>query len=422
MQISTQLTIGTLLLGTLSNISIAESDDRYIDDDVVSPIVDPYVDIGALQRRGKLEGWTFTISDNYATKFDLADLTGLVVPRDWRLDARFDEGDGAPMGTIPTSYDWRNVNGENFCTPIRNQAGCGSCWAFAVIGSMESCIRIYEGQSTDLSEQWLVSCCGLGGCSGEWPGEAANFLLESGAYVDECGENGAVLESEFPYVGYDAPCDCPYNNLYTINDWAFIGPQWGTPSTSQLKEAILEHGPITVCVTADAAFQAYDGGIFNSNDSSPINHAVVLVGWDDTQGENGVWFLRNQWSTWWGEAGYMRMEYGCSNIGFNGLYLDYPTQNGACCIGTNGDCTVLPQLNCDAGGGVFNGFGSDCVNAICSQPCDGDATSDGWVDVEDMWVVIDHWGSTESTADLNNDGHVDVTDLLEVVEHWGSCD
>ena len=80
MQISTQLTIGTLLLGTLSNISIAKSDDRYIDDDVVTPNVDSYVDIGALRSRGKLEGWTFIVDDNYATKFDLADLTGLVIP------------------------------------------------------------------------------------------------------------------------------------------------------------------------------------------------------------------------------------------------------------------------------------------------------------------------------------------------------
>jgi C1A family cysteine protease len=394
-------------IGILSGIAVAESENSAID-------------IDALETQGKLEGWTFDVSDNPATEYNLADLTGVVEPRNWRENSRFDEGNLDQRLVLPTTYDWRNSDGENFCTPIRDQGSCGSCWAFAVMGSMESNIRIHDGLSTDLSEQWLVSCCGLGGCSGEWPGNAANYLLESGAYTDVCGEYGSALESDFPYEATDAPCVCTTDHPYTINDWAFIGPQWGTPTTDQLKEAIMEHGPIIVCVTVNNAFQAYDGGVFNSSDTSPINHAVVLVGWDDSQGENGVWFMRNSWNTWWGEAGYMRIEYGCSNIGYGALYLDYPSSNGSCCIGDY--CVYGPATACDSAGGVFNGFGSRCEDVICTQPCEGDITADGWVDVVDLLEVIAQWGTSDSTADLNSDGIVDVTDLLEVVEHWGSCD
>jgi C1A family cysteine protease len=401
-----KLAICTTAIGILSGMVVAESENSI-------------VDIDALQRQGKLEGWTFDVSDNPATEYDLADLTGVVEPRNWREDSRFDEGNVDQRLVLPDTYDWRNIDGENLCTPVRNQAGCGSCWAFAVMGSMESNVRIHDGLTTDLSEQWLVSCCNLGGCSGEWPGNAANYLLESGTYTDVCGEYGSALESDFPYQATDASCVCTTDHPYTINDWAFIGPQWGTPTTGQLKEAIMEHGPITVCVTVNDAFQAYDGGVFNASDTSPINHAVVLVGWDDSQGENGVWLMRNSWNTWWGEAGYMRIEYGCSNIGYGALYLDYPSSNGSCCIGDY--CVYGPATACDVAGGVFNGFGSHCEDVTCTEPCDGDITSDGWVDVLDLLQVIDMWGTSNEVADLNGDNMVDVSDLLVVVANWGAC-
>ena len=159
---------------------------------------------------------------------------------------------------------------------------------------------------------------------GEWPGDAANFLLCSGQYHDSCGGYGAVLEADFPYVAYDAACRCPYPHSYCLTNWAFIGPQWDVPTPEQLKQAILDHGPVTVCLNASAAFQAYGGGVFNACDNSTINHAVALVGWDDNQGPGGVWFLRNSWGPYWGESGYMRIAYGCCLIGYGALYVDYP--------------------------------------------------------------------------------------------------
>jgi C1A family cysteine protease len=275
-------------------------------------------DIKALRQQGEREGWTFKVGHNSATDYSLDDLCGAVVPPDWRSGAPFDEC--APRGRLPEAYNWCDFG---VCTPIKHQGGCGSCWAFALNGSVESNIAIMDSAIVDLSEQWLVSCCGLGGCSGEWPGNAANFYLCSGQYVDYCGDYGAVLEADFPYVAWDAPCECPFPHPYCLDTWAFIGPEWGIPSVDALKQAILDHGPVTVCVYANSAFQAYDGGIFNACQDVDINHAVVLVGWDDNQGTDGVWIMRNSWGAGWGEDGYMRIEYGCSRIGYNGLYVDY---------------------------------------------------------------------------------------------------
>jgi C1A family cysteine protease len=279
-------------------------------------------DIAALRQQGEREGWTFTVSQNDATKYPLSQLCGVVQPKDWAVGARFDPC--TPRRDLPPTFDWRDYNGFNYCTPIRNQGGCGSCWAFALIGSVESNILIKDLTSTDLSEQWLVSCCGLGGCAGEWPGYAANFLLSDGQHRDFCDGYGAVMEAAFPYVGWDAPCGCPYEHPYSLDNWAFIGPEWGIPTVDQLKQAILDHGPVTVCIYVNSAFQGYGGGVFNNCSGTEINHAVVLVGWDDNQGPSGVWFMRNSWGAGWGEAGYMRITYDCSLIGYNGLYVDYP--------------------------------------------------------------------------------------------------
>lgn len=41
----------------------------------------------------------------------------------------------ASVGENPQSKDWRT---ENVVTPVKNQAGCGSCWAFASTEVIES--------------------------------------------------------------------------------------------------------------------------------------------------------------------------------------------------------------------------------------------------------------------------------------------
>jgi hypothetical protein len=281
-------------------------------------------ELAALKKRGEAEGWTFMVGENDATHRSLDELCGLVVPDRWWVGAPFD-----PMGGgrgLPDSLNWCDLGG---CTPIRNQGGCGSCWAFAAVGPVECNILIRDGHSTDLSEQWLVSCTDAGSCNGGWHSEALKYFLEDGP-TDPCGDNGAVLEEYFPYVAWDAPCGCPYPHDYFLNRWAFIGPEADVPPPNLIKEAILEHGPVAVCVCVDSAFQGYDGGVFNAHADGQINHAVTLVGWDDNQGAAGVWYLRNSWGAGWGEDGYMRIEYGCSRVGYAAAYVDYgvPDCNG----------------------------------------------------------------------------------------------
>ncbi|HQL53920.1 MAG TPA: C1 family peptidase [Phycisphaerae bacterium] len=327
-------------------------------------------DIAVLRARGEREGWTFTVGESEATAIPLEQLCGAVEPPGWRENAKFDAR--AAGRSLPNKWDWRShLTGY---PAIRNQLDCGSCWAFAGVGAMEWALAREAGLSRDLSEQWLVSCNRDGmGCNGGWHTTALNYLTCGGS-TDPCGGTGAVLESAFPYVGWGATCNCPYAHPYCLNSWFMVGTEYGVPSVDQIKQAIYDHGPVAVAIYVNNAFQAYRSGIFNACESSPPNHAVMLVGWDDTQGTSGVWILRNQWGTSWGEQGYMRIAYGCSRVGYATAYVNYhaPDCNGNNIPdsqdidgGTSLDCNANEVSDeCEPGGTV------DCNQNGVSDLCD----------------------------------------------------
>ena len=277
-------------------------------------------DIAALESEGQTNGWTFRVGENEATKRPLNELCGFSKPENWASLAPFDPC--ALRLAVPTSFDWCAQGG---CTPIKNQGGCGSCWAFGTVAPLECNILIRDGVVVDLSEQWLVSCNSRGwGCSGGfW---AHDYHLRTGVAggTDPCGHSRAVLESDFPYVAAQPSCACPYPHREFIDSWAYIGSGPSSiPSVAAIKQAIMTYGPVSVAVYVTSAFQAYTGGVFNACQTGVTNHAVALVGWDDTQGTSGVWLLRNSWGTSWGEAGYMRIAYNCSMVGEAACYVVY---------------------------------------------------------------------------------------------------
>jgi hypothetical protein len=49
---------------------------------------------------------------------------------------------------------------------------------------------------------------------------------------------------------------------------------------------------------------------------------------------------------------------------------------------------------------------------------EADINQDGSVNVGDLLIILDQWGSTNSPADINGDGVVNVNDLLMVVGNW----
>ncbi len=209
------------------------------------------------------------------------------------------------------SFDWLSLKK---LTPIKQQAQCGSCWAFTAMGVYESCNLITNNKVLDLSEQYVVSCSGAGSCGGGWYSNVFEFFKS----------RGPVDEKVFPYAAADKQCVSKKQLASRVSAYGWVmGREWSayTP-VDKIKEAICKYGPIAACVKVTPAFQAYAGGIFDEHAkcSGPedMNHAIVLVGWDDSK---KAWLLRNSWGTEWGEKGYMWIEYDCNNVGVYAVWM-----------------------------------------------------------------------------------------------------
>ncbi len=249
------------------------------------------------------QGHTFCVDFNPAMQYELEQLCNfrphlgpdlsLVEP-----DASISRAAGKPGGGGSGYY-------MSEYTSVKNQGNCGSCWAFSCAGMFE-CVLLKQGINANLSEQWLVSCNTQGwGCNGGW--FANSYYLNP----------GAVLESCFRYKAQDVPCKDSCQPTYIASGDHNCG------NTSAIKSAIQDFGGVSCAVTATSYMQAYSGGVFSYDTNSPVNHAVVLVGWDDSLGSNGAWRMKNSWGNGWGESGMMWIEYGASKIGYGANYLSY---------------------------------------------------------------------------------------------------
>merc|ERR1711998_793223 len=97
---------------------------------------------------------------------------------------------------LPTEFDWRTDSRAAKCASvkeIRDQANCGSCWAFGSVEAMSdrSCIK---GKYTHFSAQDVASCDKLGdmGCSGGVPSTVYSYsktfgVVDGGNYGDKSG-------------------------------------------------------------------------------------------------------------------------------------------------------------------------------------------------------------------------------------------
>lgn len=204
---------------------------------------------------------------------------------------------------LPASFDWRYNNGD-WLTPVKNQGQCGSCWAFASVGANESQIDIDSGDFTtdeNLAEQYLVSdCFSLANCGGLYLSDIPNLF-------NFHRDNGIVDEGCYPYLAANSPCspNCK-EPLWNIESWRAVAA-----NIIAVKTALVNDGPIWVGLYMSSSFDASDIMRCNKTGDKTINHAVVIVGYNDV---GGYWIVRNSWGADWRGDGYFKVGYGECNI------------------------------------------------------------------------------------------------------------
>jgi C1A family cysteine protease len=260
-----------------------------------------------------------------------------------------------PAYALAPNLDWRN-NGGNYVSGVRNQGGCGSCWAFAATAALESYTMIKNKQpntNLDLSEQVTVSCSGGGSCAGGDPSAAANFFMSTGLPLETC----------YPYTGANGTCAsaCPnwQPTAYKLKDWNWVTSANGQTPVDAVKSALTDHGPLIMTMHVYGDFMYYGGGVYTHVSGSWAgDHAILTVGYDDA---NQCFIVKNSWGTGWGESGFFRIAY--SEITGDSKF-------GYWTIAFEGNDPPPPPPTCDyTSSKLFSSAGG--TGAVAVTPADG---------------------------------------------------
>ena len=280
----------------------------------------------------------------------------------------------AQLGSADTPQEFLNWTSLTTLANVRDQGGCGSCWAVTASTVLDSHAEIYKSKQRSFSAQELVSCVpnpkkcgGSGACSGATVELAFQYVMDHPVQTDltvpyqavdgHCqseesaqsarSAHGTALiqdsddstddsadskedtegdtDLDVAAVGFHAASsEAP--GMKFMTGWERL-PENGY---SPLLRAVYERGPVAVSVDA-TSWSSYMYGIFDSCEKDAvINHAVTLVGYGVEKGTM-YWTIQNSWGPNWGEDGKIRLVRRDDDESYCGI--DHQPEEGTGCEG-----------------------------------------------------------------------------------------
>ncbi len=244
---------------------------------------------------------------------------------------------------LPVSYTTPNL------PDLRNQYPYGTCWAHSAMALAEISLikQEFVDPSVDLSELHLAYFSyntvidPLGGLDGD-----SNACLND-TFMDRGGNISLAENVLFSWTGAASEETAPYSNASSAlvnglstgiayTDLAHMTACYETTiSTSQadinaVKQMVYDYGAVGIsyyavnsmsAVTSQNIYSTANNCYYNSGASGlTANHAVTIVGWDDSFAKenfatqpagDGAWLIRNSWTTGtvYSYSGYFWMSY-----------------------------------------------------------------------------------------------------------------
>jgi len=246
--------------------------------------------------------------------------------------------------TYAPTYDLRTVGKVS---PVEDQGDCGSCWAFATFGSLES--YLWPGVKTIFSENNLknladftYTCC----AGGDAETSTAYLARWGTTMTDNTGSKiyaGPVTSASDPYS--DSSCTSPTSSQIAmhVQNVYFLPLKQSATDNNAIKSALTTYGGVYTAYswdggTSTSSYYNSATAAYYDGTKEQGNHAGTIVGWDDnyartnfstTPPGNGAWIVKNSWGTSFGKSGYFYVSYYDANMGYleNAVFTAEPTTN-----------------------------------------------------------------------------------------------
>lgn len=231
---------------------------------------------------------------------------------------------------LPSKFDLRT---KGLVSSVKNQGGYGTCWAHAMLGSLET-DRMAEDPHIDLSERYLGTYMvseeygdgsiefGSGANAGDALGLLTNWIgavSEAVApydeeYTSDLSRKELQKQSELHVT--DAHCIDFYDHTTYER---ITGSDLFYANLNTVKRAICEGHAIYLSMhfSEDESYNYFNSAIYNESNYGS-DHAVIIVGYDDdysadnfntSPGKNGAWLVKNSWGVDRGDNGFYWVSY-----------------------------------------------------------------------------------------------------------------
>ena len=250
---------------------------------------------------------------------------------------------------LPEKFDLREVLAEKGMPIEVKQQNADNCWAFAILGTLETNLALTHNMNIDLSERhmdyalsWSFTETNIHAFERS-VGKALSirrgylYLINGIGAVAECNCEGECdHDLKTPNNDTIVKKDLSYLTAYDIaayaEDYVLFPRIWDITEESvvqdiakQVKRHIMNYGSVIINTSVMNFIDDY--GAINPetaatvvDDSFAKNHAVTIVGWDDNYDKsnfleekqpstNGAWIIRNSWGDQLGDKGYYYMSY-----------------------------------------------------------------------------------------------------------------
>ncbi|CAO4378618.1 unnamed protein product [Caenorhabditis nigoni] len=233
----------------------------------------------------------------------------------------------------PETFDartkWTKCKSINL---IRDQANCGSCWAFgaAEIISDRICIVTNGARQPIISPMDMVDCCGAHcgyGCDGGYSIRALQWWVSDGVVTG--GDYQGDGCKPYPFCSTagcpDAvtsecalSCQSKYNKEYA-KDKNFGSYAYYVGTTIHaIQTEIMTNGPVEASFKVYEDFYKYKSGVYKYTAGKMLGgHAIKIIGWG-TENGTAYWLIANSWGTNWGEKGFFKIRRGVNECGIEG--------------------------------------------------------------------------------------------------------